>query len=233
MHSDTAERKVERGRFARFSQALILFIALSFGAGAFVLLSKPRSESTGNGVAQATKPTKRPASNTFRPTPAQWASLTIEAVEERPFRSEIVTDGKISINEDTSTPVFSPYAGIVKRLAVHPGDVIKPGQLVFSLEATDMVPAQNDFITPNATLDTVKWQKNLAEITEKRQPGLFEAKATPLKDWQQSQADLVGAQSNVRSAEIALEAVRNRLRILKKTEEEIAEFQRTGKINPD
>src|SRR5262249_4486775 len=220
MHSDTTERKVERGRVARSSQALILFIVLSVGVGAFVLLSKPRSESAGNSAAQTAKPTQRPAGNTFTPTPAQWASLTIEAVEERPFRSEIVTDGKISINEDTSTPVFSPYSGIVKRLAVNPGDVIKPGQLVFSLEATDMVQAQNDFITANATLDTVKSQLNLAEVTERRQRALFEAKATPLKDWQQAQADLVGAQSNVRSAEIALEAVRNRLRSLKQTAEE-------------
>src|SRR5262249_29872375 len=62
---------------------------------------------------------------------------------------------------------------------------------------------------------------------------LYEGKAGPLKDWQQAQNDLVGAQNNVRSAEIALEAVRNRLRILQKTEAEIAEFQRTGKINPE
>jgi len=31
---------------------------------------------------------------------------------------------------------------------------------------------------------------------------------SPLKDWQQSQADLIAAQSNLRTAEIALEAVR-------------------------
>src|SRR5262249_41557143 len=70
-------------------------------------------------------------------------------------------------------------------------------------------------------------------INEKRQHELFDAKAVPLKDWQQAQNDLIASQSNLRSAEIALEAVRNRLRLLQKTEEEIEGFQKTGKINPE
>ena len=68
---------------------------------------------------------------------------------------------------------------------------------------------------------------------ERRQHDLYEAKAVPLKDWQQAQNDLTAAQNNTRSAEIALEAVRNRLRILQKTEEELAAFESTGKINPE
>jgi membrane fusion protein, heavy metal efflux system len=214
-------------------QVLTVIALVGTGIGAFILLSNRHSTSAPSD--SASKPAKpgESRSSTFKPTTAEWASLEVYTIEQRGFRSEVVTEGKIGINEDSSTPVFSPYSGIVKRLAVKPGDVIKSGQLLFSIEATDMVQAQNDFITANATLDTVKSQLNLAEITEKRQRALFEAKATPMKDWQQSQADLVTAQSNVRAAEIALEAVGNRLRILRKTEEEIAEFQKTGKINPD
>ncbi len=169
----------------------------------------------------------------FRPTAAQWATLKIETVEERAFRAELSTDGKIAVNEDRATPIFSPYSGRVTRLAVKPGDAIAVGQLLFALEATDMVQAQNDFITAVAALETARSQLRLAQIIEKRQHDLYEGKAVPLKDWQQAQHDLVAAQDNFHSAEIALEAVRNRLRILQKTEEEIAAFQRTGKINPE
>src|ERR1700709_883591 len=49
----------------------------------------------------------------YTPTPAEWASLTIEPVTERVFRAEHVTEGKISVDEDASTPVFSPYAARV------------------------------------------------------------------------------------------------------------------------
>ena len=37
------------------------------------------------------------------------------------------TDGKIAINEDTTTPVFSPYSGRVSRLIARPGDFVERG----------------------------------------------------------------------------------------------------------
>ena len=53
----------------------------------------------------------------YTPTPAEWASLTIQPVTERAFRAEYVTEGKIAIDEDRSTPVFSPYTGRVTKTA--------------------------------------------------------------------------------------------------------------------
>ncbi len=44
----------------------------------------------------------------YTPTPAEWASLTIEPVTDRTFRAETVTEGKVAVDEDKSTPVFSP-----------------------------------------------------------------------------------------------------------------------------
>ena len=43
----------------------------------------------------------------FQPTPAQWASLGMEPVKTMTFRSEHVTEGKISINEDRATPILA------------------------------------------------------------------------------------------------------------------------------
>ncbi len=169
----------------------------------------------------------------FHPTPEQWASLSIAPVELRPFRSEVVTDGKLVVDENRSTPIFSPYSGRVTKIAAEPGDAVERGQLLFAIEATDMVQAQNDFITAVAGLETARSQLKLAEINEKRQHELYDAKAVPLKDWQQAQADLTAAKDNARTAQIALEAVGNRLRILQKTDEEIANFERTGKISPE
>src|SRR5436190_23580942 len=51
----------------------------------------------------------------YAPTPAEWASLTIEPSTERTFRAETVTEGKISFDEDRSKPVFSHYAGCVTK----------------------------------------------------------------------------------------------------------------------
>src|ERR1700740_1655578 len=53
----------------------------------------------------------RKGSQRYTPTPAEWASLTIEPVTERVFRAETVTEGKISVDEDRPTPGFSPPHG--------------------------------------------------------------------------------------------------------------------------
>lgn len=169
----------------------------------------------------------------YTPTPAEWASLTIQPVNERGFRAEHVTEGKIAIDEDRSTPVFSPYAGRVTKLLARPGDSVTQGQPLFVIEAADNVQAQNDFITAMTGLNKAKSALALAELQDKRAKDLFEGKAVPLKDYQQSQATLIQAQNDLRSTQTALEAARNKLRILGLTDEAISNFQEMGRINPE
>jgi len=169
----------------------------------------------------------------FEPSEAVWASLSIEQVSERIFRAEHVTEGKISVNEDSSTPIFSPYTGRVTKLLVKPSDVVERGQSLFIIEATDTVQALNDFVAALNALNTARSKLNLAQIVEKRQDDLYSGKAVPLKDWQQAQADLTAAQNDVRTAETTVEAAHNRLRILGRSEEQITTFQRTRQISAD
>jgi cobalt-zinc-cadmium efflux system membrane fusion protein len=169
----------------------------------------------------------------YVPTAAEWASLTVEPVAERAFRAERITEGKIAVNEESSTPIFSPYAGRVTKLLVRPSDVVERGQPLFVIEATDTVQGLNDFISTLGTLNTARSKLNLAQIVEKRANDLYAGKAVPLKDWQQSQADLTTAQNDLRSAETALEAAHNRLRILGRSEEQISTFQQTRQMRAD
>lgn len=169
----------------------------------------------------------------YTPTAAEWASMTVQPVVQRPFRAEHVTEGKVAIDEDRSTPVFSPYAGRVTRLLVRPGNHVTQGQALFVIEAPDNVQAQNDFITASTGYNKAKSQLELAQIQDKRAHDLYDGKAVPLKDYQQSQAALISAKNDMRSSETALEAARNRLRILGLTDEAIATFQDKGRINPE
>jgi cobalt-zinc-cadmium efflux system membrane fusion protein len=169
----------------------------------------------------------------YTPTPAEWASLTLQPVAERAFRAEYVTEGKIAIDEDRSTPVFSPYTGRVTRLLVRPGDSVVKGQPLFVIEAADTVQAQNDYIAAMTSLNKAQSAVDLAQIQDKRAKDLFEGKAVPLKDYQQSQATLIQAQNDVRSSQTALEASTNKLHILGFTDDDIATFRQKGRINPE
>jgi membrane fusion protein, heavy metal efflux system len=175
----------------------------------------------------------RKGSQRYTPTPAEWASLTIQPVTERAFRAEHVTEGKIAVDEDRSTPVFSPYAGRVIKLLARPGDSVTQGQALFVIEAADTVQAQNDFVAAAGGLNKAKSALDLAQLQDKRAKDLFEGRAVPLKDYQQTQATLIQAQNDLRSAQTALEAARNKLRILGLTEETIEAFQDKGRINPE
>jgi cobalt-zinc-cadmium efflux system membrane fusion protein len=198
---------------------VLLALLVGFWPGASTVTPAPR---------QAIGPNGR-----FVPTEAQWTTLTIEPIPSIVFRPAHVTEAKIAVDEDRSTPIFSPYAGRVVKLLAKPGDEIKAGQPLFVIEAADMVQAQNDFISALATTNKARSQVNLAQTVENRLHGLYDAKAMSLREWQQAQADLTAAQNDLRSAETTFEAARNRLRIFGKTDEEIAAFQETGRISAE
>lgn len=169
----------------------------------------------------------------FHPTATQWATLTIKPVEVQSFRSGFRTEGKVVIDEDRTTRIYSPYAGRVKRLLAAPGDVVEQGQQIFIIDATDSVETQKDFVSAIADLNKARSQLNLTTIAERRVANLIKDKAMSQKDWDEAQANLVAAQNDLRSAEVAIQAVRNRLRLIGKTDEEIDTFEKTGVISPD
>jgi len=213
---------------ARVQVLIVLILVFAVGAGIWVAKSRTNSDARDPDAAGQSKK----VTGVFYPTPAQWATLTVEPVQQRVFQSEHVTEGKIAVDEDRSTPIFSPYAGRVLKLFVKPGDTVTVGQPLFTVQATDMVQAQNDFISAATALNKARSAQNLAEIIDKRQRLLYEGKAVPLKEVQNARAALDAAENDVRSAEVALEAARNRLRILGKTDQEITDFQEKGTIDP-
>jgi cobalt-zinc-cadmium efflux system membrane fusion protein len=93
------------------------------------------------------------------------------------------------------------------------------------VEASEFVQGQNDLAAGVAGLGTARAQLSLAEASEKRQHELYAAQAGSLKDWLQSQSDLLAAQNSLRAANAALAAARNRLRILGRPDQEIAAIE--------
>jgi membrane fusion protein, heavy metal efflux system len=152
------------------------------------------------------------APGTFRPTAQQMKTLTVEVVQVHGFVSEELTEGKIAVNGDRSTPVYSPYSGRVTRVIAGLGDSVKAGAPLATVEATELVQGQND-------LSTAVSQLKLARINEVRRHALYDAKGGSLQDWQSAQADLA-------NAETTLNSVRNRLRILGKSTADVTEWER-------
>jgi len=155
---------------------------------------------------------------TFRATPQQMKTLTVEPVSIHGFVSEERTEGKIAIDGDRSTPLFSPYSGRVIRVIAGAGDTVKSGAALATVEATEFVQGQND-------LSSALAQVKLARINETRKHALYDAKGGSLQDWQQAQTDLAAAETTLNSA-------RNRLRILGRSTAQIDALETSKTIDP-
>jgi cobalt-zinc-cadmium efflux system membrane fusion protein len=157
------------------------------------------------------------AAGTFRPTAQQLKTLSIATVATHSFSSTEFTDGRIAVNANRATPVYSPFSGRVVALSAAPGDSVAAGAVLASIEASEFVQAQTD-------LESTTAQARLARQSEARKHALYEAQGASLQDWQQSQAELA-------NAEAALQSARNRLRILGKSDGEIDALAGTGRID--
>jgi cobalt-zinc-cadmium efflux system membrane fusion protein len=161
----------------------------------------------------------------------QMHQLQIVKVENYAFRAQRSAIGQIGYNEDASTSVLTPFSGRVTRLIAKPGDQVKRGDPLLEIDSPEQLIPQNDFIAAQAAKRKAGSQHNLAQIVEKRVRDLHEGKAAPSKDLQAAEAQLASAENDVRSADTTLEAARARLRIVGRTEAEIAQLEQTGALN--
>lgn len=171
-----------------------------------------------------------PAGDAFKPTDRQWADLKIMRVADQSFSPQVDTEGKIALDDDLNTPVFSAYSGRVTRVFARAGDVVSAGAPLFAVQASELAQAENDMVSGLATLRTARAQLELATANEARQHQLYLGHGAALKDWQQSRVDLATAQGGLNSAEIAVGAVRNRLAILGAGERDIAMLEATSNL---
>jgi cobalt-zinc-cadmium efflux system membrane fusion protein len=72
------------------------------------------------------------------------------------FRTERMTDGKIALDSDKTTPVFSPFSGRVVKVFAKLGDYVRQGAPLFALEATELVQGESDLLAAGAALDTAR-----------------------------------------------------------------------------
>src|SRR5580692_7740378 len=101
---------------ARRSRSRWWQLAIVVGAALIVALGLAIAPALLRPVADQTPEPTKAKPGTFRPSAAQWAGLKIEPVQLVSFRPEQVTEGNIAIDDDLTTPVFSPYSGHVMRL---------------------------------------------------------------------------------------------------------------------
>ena len=164
---------------------------------------------------------------TLKATASQMKSLkTVCATMQTIPNSEEAT-GKVAFNEDTITPVYSPYTGRVVELRAKPGDFIAKGAPLLIIDSPEVVDAENDFLSGQAALAKAQAVLKQAERTRDRVQTLLKGEAAAPKDLEQALTDLESAKSDVRSADAQIDSSRQRLINFGKGESEIEQLALT------
>ena len=147
----------------------------------------------------------------------QLDSMKVEPVGDHTFPIEKSAVGSIDFNEDMSAQVFTPYQGKILALFAKMGDEVKKGQTLFTIDSPDLLQAESTLIAAAGVLDLTV--KNL-----ERQRNLFKQNAAAQRDYEQSISDHM-------TAEGALKAARDAVRIFGKTEAEIDKMVADRKVD--
>lgn len=167
----------------------------------------------------------------FRLVEAEIHSLRIEPAALHNFRAERAAEGRIAYNEDRATPVFAPYTGRVVRFLTRLGETVLPGTPLFEIETTELVQAANELLGAGDNVAKARTTLDLARRNEQRQRDLFQARAAARRDWEQAQAEATNAAADLRVAETALAASRDRMRVLGRNPEQIAGIEATRRVD--
>ena len=137
----------------------------------------------------------------------QLKAVKVEVASEREFPIEKSAVGSIDFNEEMLTQVFTPYQGRIVGLFAKVGDEVKTGQTLFTIDSPDLLAADSNLISTSGVLQLTT--RNLTRLRS-----LYESRAVSQKDVEQAVADQ-------QTAEGALRAARDAVRIFGKTDAEI------------
>lgn len=150
----------------------------------------------------------------FRPTDQQWANLRFARAGGDAYSPALLTDGQIATDDDRTTQLFSPFTGRVSRIFVKTGDVVRRGQPIYTIAASELVQGRSDIATAEAAVAAARKALTTAEANAARQQALLAVQGAAQRDVQQAQSDLANARSTLASSEAQLSAARGRLQVL-------------------
>lgn len=200
----------------RFAVALVMAAAIIVATG---LLESGRSRGQGSNanptqesIAKSPPP---PPGTTLDLTPSQLNAINIAPVGTYRFPVEEDAVGSIDYDEDMSVPVFPDYQGTIIAILGQLGAEVQIGQPLYTIRSPDLIQAESTLIAAAATF--VLTSKELARVQ-----GLGGV----------AEREKEQAASDQQTAEGALKAARDAVRVFGKTDAEIDHMIASRQIDP-
>ena len=182
-----------------------------------VALLAGRSQPAKQGPARESGVVSKPGQPdpTVELSPGQLNSIKVEPVKTYLFPVEKEAVGNIDFDGDLAVQVFPPYPGTIIRTFLELGAPVQREQPLYTIKSPDLIQAESTLIGDAATFEMTS--KELARV--KGLPGI-------------SQREIEQATSDQQTAEGALKAARDAVRVFGKTDAEIDQIIASRKIDP-
>jgi membrane fusion protein, heavy metal efflux system len=177
--------------------------------------SQPANTNAPAGTGSVSNATPAEASVELKPT--QLAAIKIESVGTHVFPVEKTALGSIDYDEDLAVQVFSSYQGKIIDASANLGDEVRKGQALYTIDSPDLIQAGSTLIGAAAVFDLTS--KELA-----RAKSLYGTNGVSEREMEQ-------ATSDAQTAEGALKAARDAVRVFGKTDAEIDQMLASRKID--
>jgi membrane fusion protein, heavy metal efflux system len=172
--------------------ALVL-VTGAIAAGAFVAMNASRT------VAEppASAARREPGILRYAADAPQLAALKIRAAEELPVPLAEPLNGRITYNDNFTARVSSPIAGRIVSLRLQPGDAVKSGDTLLTLDSPELAQAVAD-------LSKAQADETRKRLAFERSTKLYAGEVLPRKDLESVEADLAQARAEAERARLRL-----------------------------
>jgi membrane fusion protein, heavy metal efflux system len=166
----------------------------------------------------AVRAAELPASDSLDLTDEQVKNFTIGPVRQQAFPIEESAVGSIDFDEDLESQVYPSYQGKLLQLFARTSDNVRKDQVLYTIDSPDLVQAESTLIAADGVLRLTT--RALARATD-----LYHTRGLAQKDYDQ-------AISDQQTADGALRAARDAVRVLGKTDAEMDHIVATRRVDP-
>jgi membrane fusion protein, heavy metal efflux system len=198
--------------------AAVVVLAAMGGAAILLKPGASQSASVRQPQGQISASESPPSEPIIELTPGQLGAIKIAPVSSYRFPVDKGAVGSIDYDEDLSVQVYTPYQGKIISAFAELGDKVQKGEPLFTIDSPDLIQAASTLIAAEATFELTS--KELTRAKELSGPNGV------------SEREIEQATSDEQTAEGALKAARDAVRIFGKTDAEIDQIAATRKIDP-
>jgi membrane fusion protein, heavy metal efflux system len=208
-------------RMSKSLAVVFLMAAVIVVATGLFEFGHSRGRVTNANAAQGTRASAGAAAaqTTLDLSASQLNAIKIDPVGTYLFPVQKEAVGNISFADDLSVQVYPSYQGKIIKSLVQLGEEVRKGQVLYTIDSPDLIQAESTLIGAAATL----------ELTSKE---LARAKDLYTTNVGVPQRELEQAISDEQTAEGALKAARDAVRVFGKSESEIDQIVASRKIDP-